>query len=282
MKPILLNNGRTLQLPEDWNDLRPADRLTAFGWLLEMLEGRMTPFEWQLRLLLLITGYRPSRRKRTPEQQDNIQTNLIRLAEQLDFAFSVDDDNHIRLNAMMRDCPVKANAQFHRDRIIDTNITARQYADALDLLRLIRNADNTDDADFYRLRLCRLLGAELPPKQADVIPRFVELWFTGVAQFFALHPVYRVLFPTNNSTNSTAFNNSTDSSDQIDLGMQEVILYLKTQGFADADRMLLPEFFDAQLKLLQDNLRDAKAQGLTIADLMQRTSLSAADINRLL
>ena len=126
--------------------------------------------------------------------------------------------------------------------------------------------------------------------------RFVELWFTGIVQFFAFHPVYRVLYPATNSSGSADSDSSSgspnsstspvsggiDAADKIDLGMQEVILYLKTQGFADADRMLLPEFFDAQLKLLQDNLRSAKAQGLTIADLIQRTSLSAADINRLL
>lgn len=280
MKAIQLNHG-TLELPEDWSELTSRQRRKGFIWLAEMTAGKMTPFEWQFRMLFLITGYKPSRR-----QSDTVRENLIRIAEQINFAFSLKDDadgrTQIRLNYDMRDCPVDSPRdatywpRFKRDRIIDTNLTARQYSEATQLLQAIADCSNEADAKFYADRLANTLVRdeyEWEPWELFAL----RMWFTGIVLFWQHHPVYSVLYESNQADNSV-----NSDSDKIQLGLQEVILELTEKGYPDAANMPLPDFFDAQVKMLRDNLHEAKANGVKLPDLVQKTGIPLRNINRLL
>jgi hypothetical protein len=60
MKKIELNNG-TLQLPESWDELTHQQRLYAFGLLHDVIDHRLSPAAFRIRMLIRLTGYKPAR-----------------------------------------------------------------------------------------------------------------------------------------------------------------------------------------------------------------------------
>ena len=304
MKKIRLNNGAVLELPEDWTEMEPAQRLRGFERLGQMLHGMMTPFQWQLETLFDISGYKPSRHTRralTGKSRapiENIQYNLIRLAELLDFAFDIEEAEDgrqtIQLRYEMKDCPFQVlpgwkgkesytPPVFWREYTIQTNLTAGQYAEATELLQAA-SEEETGEAErlHYLRRMMQVLYRTdtLPDTIPYSVMLGVSIWLTGVMQFWQNHPDYRVLYETNRSDNAGADNSL--ASDHISLGLREVILELQERGHRDAKDMPLPDFFDAQVKMLRDKLQEAKAQGVKLPDLVQKTGIPLHNINRLI
>lgn len=287
MKTIPLNSGK-LELPEDWLEVPAGQRMRGFALLQQMLDGQITPFEWQCRMLLLLTGYKPSRRKVSLSERAIINENLVRIAESLDFAFSTesgeDGTTHIRLNYEMHDCPVAPPKndnpdywpRFVRDKIIDTNLSARQYSDGVELLKAIDESSTTEDIDYYSTKLASTLikSQEYEFESSELLA--FKLWFTGVVLFWQQHPIYSVLYESGDSVADGV------SDERIRLGMQEVILELTERGYHNAGDMLVTDFFDAQVKMLRDNLQEAKANGAKLPDLVKRTGMPLRNINRLI
>jgi len=284
-------SGKDLLLPEDWMELSKKQRLEGFRQLAKVMAGEMTPFEWQLYMLIEITGYTPSRSTRRalsdPKQNtvhETVIENLRRLAECLTFAFSIEEEK-IRINYEMRDCPFVlfkgkgVQPHFIRERLIETNLTAGIYADATQILSMVNDEENTDeDRLYYMNKLARVLWrVELnahAPEPTPVELLAVTVWFTGVALFFQEHDTYSVLFDTTSSGVEKPENH-------ISLGVHEIILELETAGHRDVRNMGLLEFFDAQIKLLKDRIADAKSGGTSIADIVKKTGLSINTISRL-
>ena len=284
-------SGNDLYLPEDWMELSEAHRRKGFELLALVMAGALDPFEWQLHMLIEITGYKPSRATRRAilgnkqhTVRDTVIENLRRLAECLTFAFSIEEDK-IQINYEMRDCPfelfkkIGVQPHFIRERLIETNLTAGIYADATQILSMINDEENIDeDRLYYMEKLAHVLwrvelNAHAPePTPAELLA--VTVWFTGVALFFQEHDTYSVLFDTTSS-------GSAKSADHISLGVQEIILELETTGHRDVRNMGLLEFFDAQIKLLKDRIADAKSGGSSIADIVKKTGLSINTISRL-
>ena len=235
MKQFELNKHFTLQLPEDWTEVEPGKREKGFALLLAFIEGQISYFEFQLQMLILVTGYRPSRKTRRAIRQGKpiaeIEFNLIRLAEEITFAFN---DGKIRY-AMM-DAPFPCTTRFdRRGEFIDTNMTAGQYVDAIEILGALNDTINKGDDIALMQRLALLLGLQpgeiqsqessnrlvyqifkssnhqigLPLKSSnhqilkssnnieDVsfeVLFALTMWMTGIAEFFQTHPIYGVLF----------------------------------------------------------------------------------------
>ena len=284
MKTILLSDHSELRLPEEWTELQPKRRLQAAEWLCAVLAGQMEPFEWQVHVLRLLTGYRPSRRQHIADVSNMVSSNRVRLAETLTFAFSVDDETRtVQLRYDMYDCPVHLGGRrawqprFTRDRVISTNLTARQYADGCDLLAMMQDA-SADDRLWLMRKLTAVLwrtddGMPLPnPTPGELL--LVTVWFTGVALFWQQHPVYSVLYEKVESQKSKV-------ESTIRLGMSEILLELEQRGHHRAAEMLLTDFMDAQVKLLKDRLSDARAHGATTADIVRTTGLSIDTVTRL-
>lgn len=291
MLQIKLKDG-FLSLPTDWMELKEKQRRKGFELLALVMAGELDPFEWQVRMLQDITGYMPGRKYRRAlkgykqyQVRENILENLRRLSELLTFAFTV-NENEIRLNYEMHDCPFElfkeAGVQPHfiRDRIIETNLTAGIYADAVQLLSMINDEYSTDDDKYYyMLKLAKTLWhVELNARVSEPTPvelLAVTVWFTGVALFFQEHDVYSVLFDSGS-------NNQSKPDNYISLGVQEIILELETAGHKDARDMGLLDFFDAQIKLLKDRVAEAKSGDASVADIVKKTGLSIETITRLM
>jgi hypothetical protein len=290
MKKIPTHKG-DIELPEDWMDLTEKQRRKGFELLAMVMAGALDPFDWQLLMLQMITGYKPGKVFRSNDRaygltlvRDNILDNLRRLAESLDFAFSIEEEN-IRINYEMRDCPFElfkglgVQPHFVRDRLVETNLTAGIYADATQIMSMVNDEENTDeDRQYYMSKLARVLWrVELnahAPEPTPVELLAVTVWFTGVALFFQEHDIYSVLFDTPSG-------GQVQSEWHISLGVQEIILELEKAGHRDVRNMGLLEFFDAQVKLLKDRIADAKSGGTTIADIVKKTGLSINTVSRL-
>ena len=285
-------SGKDLLLPEDWMELSEKQRRKGFELLAAVMANAMDPFEWQLYMLVEITGYKPSRATRRAlfgykqhTVRDTVIENLRRLAECLDFAFTI-EDNEVKIKYEMHDCPFDlfkgkgVQPHFVRDRLIETNLTAGIYAEATQILSMVNDKDN-DDADrmYYMTKLAKTLwrvemNAHAPePTPVELLA--VTVWFTGVVLFFQEHDIYSVLFDSTGSDKSK-------SEDYISLGVQEIVLELETTGHRDVRNMGLLDFFDAQIKLLKDRISEAKSDGSSVADIVKKTGLSINTVTRLL
>lgn len=288
----ILTSGKDLLLPEDWMEISEKQRRKGFELLALVMAGVLDPFEWQLHMLIEITGYKPSRATRRALSgykqhtvRDTVIENLRRLAECLDFAFSI-EDNKVQIKYDMHDCPFGlfkgkgVQPHFIRDRLIETNLTAGIYAEATQLLSMVNDKDNDDDDRLYYMSklaktLWRVEVNAHAPEPTPVELLAVTVWFTGVALFFQEHDIYSVLFDAVKSEKEK-------SEDHISLGVQEIILELETTGHRDVRNMGLLDFFDAQIKLLKDRISEAKSGGSSVADIVKKTGLSINTVTRLL
>ena len=287
----ILTSGKDLLLPEDWMEISEKQRRKGFELLALVMAGALDPFEWQLHMLIEITGYKPSRATRRAllgykqhTVRDTVIENLRRLAECLDFAFSI-EENKVQIKYDMHDCPFElfkgkgVQPHFIRDRLIETNLTAGIYAEATQILSMVNDKDNDDDDRLYYMgklakTLWRVETNAHAPEPTPVELLAVTVWFTGVALFFQEHDTYSVLFDAVKSEKEKP-------EDYISLGVQEIILELETAGHRDVRNMGLLDFFDAQVKLLKDRIADAKSGGSSIADIVKKTGLSINTITRL-
>lgn len=273
-------------------EISEKQRRKGFELLALVMAGALDPFEWQLHMLIEITGYKPSRATRRALSgykqhtvRDTVIENLRRLAECLDFAFSI-EENKVQIKYDMHDCPFElfkgkgVQPHFIRDRLIETNLTAGIYAEATQLLSMVNDKDNDDDDRLYYMSklaktLWRVETNAHAPEPTPVELLAVTVWFTGVALFFQEHDIYSVLFDAVKSEKEK-------SEDHISLGVQEIILELETTGHRDVRNMGLLDFFDAQIKLLKDRISEAKSGGSSVADIVKKTGLSINTVTRLL
>jgi hypothetical protein len=245
-----------------------------FRLLYEVLSRKTDPVEARLKMLFILTRYRPSV---TLVNRDTVNLNLFRLSEQLRFAFTVDGDK-ITPNLLFRRNPVpylssagtkkrKKGKDFIRDFTVKTDITAREFCDCFDYY-----------CEYYRNpaaakpcidSICTTLYGLGAPPSGQELTFGVFLWFSGIINFFYTHPVYSILFTSH----------ETGDSGKITLGMTETHLSLIHEGYP-ADMNLI-DFFNAQIKLLKDNIRAAIASGAKITDIAKKTGLSLSLISRL-
>ncbi|HOG05943.1 MAG TPA: hypothetical protein PK978_06885 [Paludibacter sp.] len=298
MRIIQLNKGKTLELPECWDELTRPQIIYAFELLLRLFANEITPFQFRLLLLIKITGYKPSKLSISDkifrriwlskdkynelmalksEIKENIHFNLIQLAELLDFAFSV-EENKIIPKFSFKSNPFEYLSDtppyFNIGYTVETNLTARQFADGLDLVVAM---DQTDDADAHRAwtdRLIQVLYSDniQVNKLSTAIKFGILCWFKSVAMFFKNHAIYSVLYRKSETE---------ESEDKISLGLMEVILFLKKTGYSDTDSMNLIDFFNAQIKQLKDTIAQALASGIKEDELSQKIGLDPYVIYKL-
>lgn len=285
-------------IPENWEELTKEQLPVVFRNLMLLFAGEITPFECQFNMLREFTGYRP--KKYSPlmdfirmviyskkkfrdyvltrhEQAENIRFNLIRLAEQIDFAFSV-KANRIEPDFSFRKNPFgsRSSVYFDRDVTVETNITSRQFTDCVDMLRGYYQVND----DAVRRRLMIKIMATLYRADENRIARLpvevhfgVMYWFQSVVKFFRDHPVFGMLYDRKGS--------EYEDITKADLGMSEVLLYLEKEGYRMVEERNVIEFFNMQLKSLKDSVNAALSAGIKMEDLAKKTGLSINTINRL-
>jgi len=301
MKTFQLNKG-TLELPTSMDELTLKQREYAFSLLFQLFAGSITPLQFKAILLIYLTGYKPAKTRQIHElflflfrrqkyeeymelkavREDNIQFNLVKLSEQIDLLFTV-EDNKIIPDQAFPDNPFRSSFEyssfFTRNITVETDITAKEFSDCLDLMMEADKHEAGEVRDHCTSKIASIL-LRIEMKEACMLSfgvRFgVMCWFQSIAYFFRNHPDYSILY------NRTKKASDEDDDDKISLGMSETMLYLKKEGYAQSDDMNVIEFFNAQVKSLKDNLLAAISSGMEIDKLSDKTGLSITDINRLI
>jgi hypothetical protein len=303
MKTIQLNKKNTLELPETWEDLSFKNKIFTFGILSELIANRITPDIARLKMLIQYTGYKPSGwklfkeafKKKQTDERETINFNLFRLSEMLNFAFTI-EGNVITPNHRFTTSPVPFikigkkryfGRHFELNITANTDITAREFADCFDLLAAQQNLSD----DLLKEQCANQLIAILYPKiqnyrqnqgsdHAKQISRLapeikfgILFWFMGIVKFYQEHEIYRLLFERSKKGEQT--------SDKISLGMNEIILSLKKEGFGEPENITVNDYFDAQIKYLKDTINKAISEGVKKDKLAQSTGIPLHVINKL-
>jgi|GEM_PF-2363319 len=283
MLTIDFSHGRNILLPEDWTEVEMNHREQVFSWFIGMLMGQMTPFDWQLRTLILLTGYQPSRQTRRALRYGNpirneIEYNLIRLAELLDFPWvkcgADEQTNHPTdtptvppnrwiLSTKMLDAPFPCKTYFRRSTpFIETNLTARQFVDAVELLSLINEPEQPAcSVELLMKKMSEVVGAE---DTGSLVQNWaLTLWMTGVVQYFYDSPRYGILYKRVTGAHG----------EQAGEPMMTTLLEMQERGYQNPGEMPVEEYHEVQLKMLRDNLRKALSEGVKKEELVQRTGI---------
>ena len=293
MTTVPLPHGATLQLPDCWEDLTQKQTLATVRILARLFAGGITPARARLEMLVRYTGYRPSPKFADPATRQTVSYNLLNLSEMLNFAFTVEAQT-VRPHFNFKRNPLpelEIDSAKYRGKIFDlditarTDITAREFVDAFDLLAAFhRTADDAIRQQCLN-QLCAILYPAAPTHRQNLVSRQHERMsaapqetktlilyrFTGILQHYVTHPVYSVLFSSQKK----------DEGEKIHLGAGETALYLLREGYGDPDRMTLNDYFDAQVKALKDSISHALAQGVRIEKIAQETGLTPETLNKL-
>jgi hypothetical protein len=286
--------GKTFTIPNAWEELTPPQYVSVAQLLMRLTGREINLYDFRFALLRELTGFHATGKKYSEPEVERICSNLIFLSEKITFALRRDGEGY-RPNLSFRRNPKPqlragrktfAGARFTVDRVVDTDITARQFCDAYDILAGF--ADAPDEALLNAL--CAILYGGLKPYALSEATRLakscfaqvafpqkyaVMIWFAGVAQWLVGHPVYSVLF---------AGKNAGGAGPRISLGMSESIMQLSHAGFGSVDGIgALPvtDFFDLMVKDLKLQLSEAIAKGAKKENIIRQTGLTYAQLSAL-
>ncbi|MDR2130548.1 MAG: hypothetical protein LBP56_05195 [Odoribacteraceae bacterium] len=284
-----------IYLPGSWEDLTPAWYLYTIERLLLLVAGQITPVDLRVSLMLRYTGYRPRRWRLFPDDPERraiINHNLVLLSGLIEFPL-----RGAEINTRFHRNPLPfvkigrrryAGKRFDTGIVIRTDITAREFSDAFDLVKAYAASGREECLDS----LCAILYPAIPgnPRanalsgherrfaRVPFLTRYAILvWFTGIARYFMDHPDYKVLF-----SDTTA--SRLDRPDRVDLGLSEIIMHLSLDGFGskeEMERSTIVEFFDMQVKSLKKKIAAALASGLKEHDIASRAGIHYSVIQRL-
>ena len=137
--------------------------------------------------------------------------------------------------------------------IIRTNITAREFSDAFDIVKAFAESHSEECLNA----LCAILYPRYSLHSRNISSQHykhfervsypvryaVMIWFTGIVRYFTEHAIYRVLF-----------SGTGEQNEKINLGMTETIMSLSLVGFgttAEMERVSVVDYFDMQVKALK-------------------------------
>jgi len=259
--------------------------LIKFGWR-----------KYRSRTRMIAAAYRPDKNDEELEKEI-IDLGLLQLAEMIDFVYRIDTESkkivplysfrtnpfpHIRLGKKMYQ-----GKRFIVTVTAVTDITARCFVDALDLLILMDRVTTREDRDECICKICAMLYPALPDhrenmlsahykrmRKLDPAVKFgIVYWFTGIVHLFRTSDTYRILFERTDA--------AAPDADRISIGMNEIALFLKKEGYGEPDGMNLIDYFDAQVKALKDYLNKAVAEGVTPAKIQEKTGIPTYLISQL-
>jgi hypothetical protein len=294
MKKIPLNNNAVLELPDCWEDLTNEQLLFTVEVLTRLFSGQITPDKARIEMLLNFTGYRPNSKITDPDKRENINLNILKLSEQLTFAFTVEENTITPLFSFKRN-PLPeltietvpyTGKKFNLDITAKTDITAKEFIDAFDLLSALAKMTEPERKEQCLNQICAILYPAEKTHQKNLVSHQIEnmrrvsvpektlilYWFTGIVHYYTSHSVYSLLFSGTKKAGE---------GEKISLGMNEVALYLKKEGYGDPETMNLNDYFDAQVKSLKDTIGKARAEGVKIEKIAEKTGLPVAVIQKL-
>lgn len=218
-------------------------------------------------------------------KEDLLAFNLVQIAKELDFLQMDNFQISFLQNPVPRLPEIGVGKKFDIGILINTDITAGTYADAMDLM--IAWEENKNPKDAILNYIIGMLYTGLPLKEIldntkllnslDKVEFSVKyaiyLWFVSISTYFLVHPVY-----------SHLYKGKKQDEDKIRLGMAESIIRLSKAGYGSVDNMKsmnLIAFMDIQIAELQESIRGALAAGIEPIKLAEKTGRTLTQIDQL-
>ncbi|WP_352422259.1 hypothetical protein [Proteiniphilum sp.] len=229
------------------------------------------------------------------KQREIINFNLLRLAEQLKFIYTIDSENHKiipQYDFHTNPFPyIKIGKRkywgkrFELDITAKTDISAREFVDCADLMGAMDKMSTDEEKQECINQICAILyprysnytknmvsGHNKAMRKINPVLKFgIVYWFTSVFKFYTEHEIYSLLFKGDKQP---------ENEGKVRLG-NEVILMLQREGYGLPDTMNLNDYFDAQIKHLKDVINKALGEGIKPFDIARKTGISIDVINKL-
>lgn len=216
-------------------------------------------------------------------QEDLLAFNLIQISKEITFLNTDNLDPLFLKNPISEISGIGPGKKFNIGLIIDTDLTAGTYSDAMDL---VIAWEETGDPNFlnYLIGLLytsnsmhKIINNGVLIKKIDAVPftfkYAVYLWFISISAYFYKHPVYSHLFIGKKS-----------EGEKIKLGMSEIIIRLSKTGYGSIEVIReknLIEYMDIQIAELQESIRSALSAGIEPSKLAEKTGRSLTQIEQL-
>ena len=217
------------------------------------------------------------------EKEDLLAFNLLQLSKEITFLNSDSLDISFLKNPIPELPGIGTGKKFNIGLIIDTDLTAGTYSDAMDLVIAWEETGDQDILNYLVAILYtdqdvhQVINNQSLIKKVSNLPLATKYaiyqWFISISSYFFKHPIYSHLYVGKKS-----------EGDRIQLGMSETIIRLAKIGYGTIEeikRKKLDEYMDLQIAELQETIRGALAAGIEPVKLAEKTGRTLTQIEQL-
>ena len=271
-------NGITYLLPARWSDVTDPAMFTDICRALYEFETGLTSFdEFRLSLTLAVLRLNPAKLR----PSEALHENLFRVAELLDFPYTITayaDGTRVATVTIRLEQNLLPKAggvtgyRYATDAagVVDTNLTAQQYVEALAILPHIQHAmQSGKDATAALDDLVQTLypGAE-GLQEAEKLAIFYN--YRGIMATIAADPDYDLIFHTIPGSGAPS-----------PVGPQSAIFALSKAGYGDIGKIRALDVYTYLAALVQqtvDSIRALSSSGMKPGEIAQRLHLTTDQV----
>lgn len=219
--------------------------------------------------------------------EDYLCENLIGLSDEIKFL------NEERLDLFFSRNPIKklqgigSGKRFDIGVALLSDITAGQYADAMDVAIAWNETKDPKLLDLLVALLYSRQGTDVLTITENVklqkrleklhfsVKYGIYLWFISISTYFNSHPLYSLLYVSNSID---------DNAEKIRLGMNEGIFRLSKCGYGSHSEIRqknLIEFMDMHLSEVKSSIASALSAGIEPDKLAEKTGYTLTQIDML-
>ncbi len=278
-------NGKTYGIPARWSEVTDRRQFTALAKAMLDFETGVTGFdEFRIALVLAVLGIDAGKVNAT----DTFIENIYRIGELVTFPYEsvTNQDGSTTVNISIRltgnllpEVAGRKGFQYHTSQagIVDTDITAGQYSQALELLQLfaLRQRQGADASTMEDV-LTRLAQTLYPLEGKDLeslpVAEKAAIFYNwrGIMATIQEDPDYALLFNRNPSRSSAP-----------SLGPQGAILSLSKAGYGDIAQIRsldIHTFLSAMVQQTVDSIHTLKGAGMKPGQIADKLNLQLEQI----
>ncbi len=290
----------TVEIKSKWEELTPKEYLFVVKLVILSNTGKIDVDEFRQMYLMYITNYKPSTRL-DQEQQEEVDSNLYLLSQQIDFFFKKNEkgQNELNINFTKNLIPEfrfkqkkYTGPEFYLSKLGDirTNLKADTFIDAQEYYNLYLQTQKTEALDMlvaifygnYKKGYTTFRAQKQSAKFAKLdfnIKYAVYLFFRALLNLIATRTHLGILFRRNENTEDQSQEN------KIELGLSKTVYSLVKAGYGtgkEVGEMLFTKYLEALLNEIQDSVRAMKVAEKKITDIAKDTRIPIDIINQLL
>lgn len=269
-------------VPCRWSELDRKQFTAAASAMLAFESGKIDFDSLRLRIVEAAMGLNFKRLK----VSDELCENLFRISENLDFYRIGESDGRRTLEAdiVLHENKLPKIGKWRgyifclKEGVVDTNLTAERYVDAISLLSHYSRTRSSEALDRlaatlyctepYSAENARKVNAgDFPPD----VKAAVLLNFRGVLEWIQRLPKYDILFHTVQSANKAA----------PLVGPEGTIYRLSKSGFGSVEeigRLPLFSYLDIQLTVTCNSIREMHGMKMSVTEICDRVHLTPAQV----